>query len=236
MIMTNLAVSAPEPEHLRPLACVDGCDLDYVRAQVGRLMAQGALHHLQRGPGETLWRHGRVAEELVFCLRGTLKVVLPEEHAPIIRLVMSGELADLAPFAPGGVCYGDLITVTDCSLLCADRAAVLRWVGDGPQNALAVLCHNARVMNRAQRRIAALSGPRVSQRLARMLLLFMERTGEEDMLRLHLSQEELAGLVGARRETVARQLSVWRKHGVLDWGWREVRILSREALEAEAGA
>ena len=75
-------------------------------------------------------RDGDILLEVSDAVRESLiETMAPAELRAAVEGLDTDELADLAPFAPGGVCYGDLITVTDCSLLCADRAAVLRWVG-----------------------------------------------------------------------------------------------------------
>jgi CRP-like cAMP-binding protein len=49
---------------------------------------------------------------------------------------------------------------------------------------------------------------------------------------LRITQQELAGMVGAARESVNKQLHVWQKEGVLRLGKRLIEIDKLDALEA----
>jgi CRP-like cAMP-binding protein len=49
---------------------------------------------------------------------------------------------------------------------------------------------------------------------------------------LRISQQELAGMVGAARESVNKQLHVWQKEGVLRLGKRLIEIDKLDALAA----
>jgi CRP-like cAMP-binding protein len=58
----------------------------------------------------------------------------------------------------------------------------------------------------------------------------------ETRLKLDLSQEAIAQMIGTSRETVARLLSRLRKRGILDWGRSKIVIRDRGALEKLAGS
>lgn len=58
----------------------------------------------------------------------------------------------------------------------------------------------------------------------------------ESRLKLDLSQEAIAQMIGTSRETVARLLSRLRKRGILDWGRSKIVIRDRGALEKLAGS
>jgi CRP-like cAMP-binding protein len=55
---------------------------------------------------------------------------------------------------------------------------------------------------------------------------------DEGGVALRITQQELAGMVGAARESVNKQLHVWQKEGVLRLGKRLIEIDDIEALEA----
>ena len=72
----------------------------------------------------------------------------------------------------------------------------------------------------------------VPGRTAKRLL---ELSGDEDEFRLRMTQEDLAGLVGASRERVNKALSMFTRLGWLEVeGRNRYRILDRSALEERA--
>ena len=79
-----------------------------------------------------------------------------------------------------------------------------------------------------------------AQRLARLLLDLAERhgrgDGEQVIIALPLSQEELASLVSASRATVTRAFSSWRRRGVVQTGQHLVTITDLAALRRIAAA
>ena len=79
-----------------------------------------------------------------------------------------------------------------------------------------------------------------AQRLARLLLDLAERhgrgDGEQVIIALPLSQEELASLVSASRATVTRAFSNWRRRGVVQTGQHLVTITDLAALRQIAAA
>lgn len=80
-----------------------------------------------------------------------------------------------------------------------------------------------------------------AQRLARLLLDLAERhgrhsDGQQVVIALPLSQEELASLVSASRATVTRAFSNWRRRGLVRTGQHVVTITDLAALRQIAAA
>ena len=69
-------------------------------------------------------------------------------------------------------------------------------------------------------------------RLARRLLALAEDFGTE----VTASQEDLAVFVGATRESVNRQLQVWRRAGIVDLGRGRLRVVDAAGLATEANS
>jgi len=76
------------------------------------------------------------------------------------------------------------------------------------------------------------------EKLVRFLLEVPGHPGAdaETRLKLDLSQEAVAQMIGTSRETVARLLSRLRKRGILDWRRSKIVIRDRAALEKLAGS
>jgi CRP-like cAMP-binding protein len=56
-------------------------------------------------------------------------------------------------------------------------------------------------------------------------------SSNDGVVALRITQQELAGMVGAARESVNKQLQVWQKDGALKLGKRLIEIADIEALE-----
>lgn len=92
------------------------------------------------------------------------------------------------------------------------------------------------VSERLARTQAALhrAGANLEQRLASTLLDLADKLGEEwrEGILVHapLSNDDLAGLTGARPETVSRVLSKWRQGGLIESGRRWVAVRDPKGL------
>jgi CRP-like cAMP-binding protein len=66
-------------------------------------------------------------------------------------------------------------------------------------------------------------------RLARRLRTLAEDFGSE----VHITQEELAGLMGVARESVNRQLNEWRESGIVKLSRGRIWVLDTQRLAGE---
>ena len=92
-----------------------------------------------------------------------------------------------------------------------------------------LLCARIRWMSRRTEEASFLS---LEQRLVRRLIGLVEDYGSE----ITVSQEELANFVGATRESVNRQLQVWKRAGLIGLGRARIEVRDVGKLEALAGA
>ncbi|MFD8117781.1 Crp/Fnr family transcriptional regulator [Streptomyces microflavus] len=94
-------------------------------------------------------------------------------------------------------------------------------------------------LREADRKRLSTSEP-VPERLAALLLELRDRFGRpgarpgETCIELHLSQEDLAGLVLSSLRTVSRVLEEWRHQMVVSTGRQSLRILNEDRLRATA--
>jgi CRP/FNR family transcriptional regulator, cyclic AMP receptor protein len=106
-----------------------------------------------------------------------------------------------------------------------------------PRVTLALLQLVVGRLRHADRRRAEFGSYDTTRRLARLLVeAAAERGVGGGALRgLALSQQELAGLVGASRESVARALGELRRRGMVDTGRRAITVRDLTALRLYAG-
>jgi CRP-like cAMP-binding protein len=75
---------------------------------------------------------------------------------------------------------------------------------------------------------------RVALRLVALADKYEDTSGNRVRIQLSLSQEELAGWVGASREAVSKALRALRERGLIETHRRHITILNREALRLHA--
>jgi CRP/FNR family transcriptional regulator len=128
--------------------------------------------------------------------------------------------------------------VTDATLAALKHEALTPWLRERPEVSLHMLRALAQRLRRANDVTADLVFTDVPGRVAKNLLDLAERFGnqEQDGLHVHhdLTQEELAQLVGASRETVNKALADFAARGWLQISARSVLILDAERLRKRA--
>ena len=128
--------------------------------------------------------------------------------------------------------------VTDAVLAALKHEALTPWLRERPDVSLHMLRALAQRLRRANDVTADLVFTDVPGRVAKNLLDLADRFGtqEPDGLHVHhdLTQEELAQLVGASRETVNKALADFAARGWLQISARSVLILDTERLRKRA--
>jgi CRP/FNR family transcriptional regulator, cyclic AMP receptor protein len=128
--------------------------------------------------------------------------------------------------------------VTDAVLAALKHEALTPWLRERPDVSLHMLRALAQRLRRANDVTADLVFTDVPGRVAKNLLDLADRFGtqEPDGLHVHhdLTQEELAQLVGASRETVNKALADFAARGWLQISARSVLILDAERLRKRA--
>ena len=147
---------------------------------------------------------------------------------------MFGELSLFDP----GPRTATATAVADATLYELSHAELIQWLEEYPAVAKHLLEALARRLRRTNEALADLVFSDVPGRVAKALLDLSTRFGEpvEDGLRVahDLTQEELAQLVGASRETVNKALADFTSRGWVRREGRAVVLLDTERLERRA--
>jgi CRP-like cAMP-binding protein len=128
--------------------------------------------------------------------------------------------------------------VTETSLLTLSHDDLIRWLEGRPTVALGMLAQIASRLRKANDVNADLGFSDVPGRVAKALLDLADRFGRtaDDGVHVHhdLTQEELAQLVGASRETVNKALADFASRGWLRLEPRSVVIMDVERMKRRA--
>lgn len=126
--------------------------------------------------------------------------------------------------------------VTDSSLIILDRDHFTELVRKRPDAALAVLARVTQRLRGSDQMASDLAFLDAAGRLARRLLEIAEQSGvrrpDGILLNVRITQEELANMIGVTRESVNRNLSEFRREGLIKNEGRKIVIRDPTALRA----
>lgn len=191
--------------------------------------------------GEALFREGDPGDELHVVVDGKVKIT---------RASADGRENAIAILGPGDL-LGELAifdsqergatatAVNDTTLASLARADFMSWLSEHPAVSLELLRALAVRLRQTNEAMADLVFTDVPGRIAKTLLGLGERfgspTGDGGVRVAHdLTQEELAQLVGASRETVNKALSDFATRGWIRLDGRAVVLLDTDRLTRRA--
>ena len=190
--------------------------------------------------GEVLFAEGEPGDRLYLVAKGKIKLgrTSADGRENLQAVLGPGEMfGELSLFDPGPRASG-ATAVTDARLLGLGHDDLLPWLRSRPDVATHLLRAFARRLRRTNEAMADLVFSDVPGRVAKALLDLARRfgvPGDEGVHVTHdLTQEELAQLVGASRETVNKALADfasrgWIRHEARAVVLRDVERLSRRA-------
>ena len=190
--------------------------------------------------GEHLFNEGDDGDSLYVVLEGKMKLTraAADGRENLLSVIGPGEMfGELSLFDPRPR-TSTASAVTDAVLASLKHEALTPWLRERPEVSLHMLRALAQRLRRANDVMADLVFTDVPGRVAKNLLDLADRFGskEADGLHVHhdLTQEELAQLVGASRETVNKALADFAARGWLQISARSVLILDAERLRKRA--
>jgi CRP-like cAMP-binding protein len=190
--------------------------------------------------GEVVFSEGEPGDSLYIVLSGKLKVGRRAQDGRQNLIAVMGPsdmVGELSLFDPGPR-TATATAVLDTRLARLRKQALRPWLTNRPEIAEQLLRVLARRLRRTNDALADLIFTDVPGRVAKTLLQFAGRFGtrEGGVLRVShdLTQEELAQLVGASRETVNKALADFTTRGWLRLDGKTVIIMDTERLARRA--
>jgi CRP-like cAMP-binding protein len=201
---------------------------------------RASMVELRLAKGDILFAEGEPGEKLFLIETGKIKLghTSPDGRESIIAVLGAGEmLGELSLFDPGPR-TATATAVTSTKVLSMSHEALLPWLVGRPDLAVSLLAALARRLRRTNEALADLVFSDVPGRVAKALLELGGKFGEDTpagmVVNHELTQEELAQLVGASRETVNKALADFAQRGWVTIEQRSVTLLDRERLARRA--
>lgn len=186
--------------------------------------------------GSVVFTEGEPGDRMYVVIEGKVKLghASADGRESLLAVLGPGEIfGELSLFDPGPR-TATATAVTDTRVLGLGHESLRPWLAGRPEVAEALLAALAQRLRRTNEALGDLVFADVPGRVAKALLELADKFGQpgpEGVLVHHdLTQEELAQLVGASRETVNKALADFTHRGWIRVDQREVLILDAERL------
>ncbi|HWP27912.1 MAG TPA: Crp/Fnr family transcriptional regulator [Chloroflexota bacterium] len=186
--------------------------------------------------GETIFHKGDPGTGLYIITSGQVKVVLPSEsgeEAVLAVLEANDFFGELALF-DGLPRSATVVAVTNTEVLILHRDDFLGFVTRNPEAAIACFAALSRRLRATDELIEDAIFLDVPGRLAKRLLDLAERHGRRTErgleIDLKLTQQDLAAMVGATRESVNKHLGWMRDHRLIQLDRQRIVLLRPDEL------
>lgn len=185
--------------------------------------------------GELLYSEGSRISGFYCIHSGIIKVFKTglDGKEQIIRFAKPGDIIAYRSVLSNEVACTSARVIEDCQVCFIPAEILISLVKSNSNFALELLklaCHE---LGEANSFITDIAQKTVRERLAEILLLLVEDFGldEQDYLKISLTREELANIVGTATESVIRLLSEFKADRLVELNGRKIKILNRKGLE-----
>ncbi|HEY3117582.1 MAG TPA: Crp/Fnr family transcriptional regulator [Chloroflexota bacterium] len=186
-------------------------------------------------PGETIFRKGDPGDSLYVIQNGQVKIVLPSdgEDEALLGVLEAGDFFGELSLIDGQVRSASAVAAEPTQALVLHRDQFLEFVHASPEFALDVMVALAQRLRQSDEVIADAAFLDVAGRLAKRLVDLAARYGRPSpdgtVISLRLTQRELAGMIGATRESVNKHLQSLRAQRIItaDGGRIVIRDLEK---------
>ncbi len=186
--------------------------------------------------GDPLYARGDPSDRYFGILKGRLRLSVDSADGKTVALNQAdtGEWFGELGLFEGGTRLVDATAVEPTDLLCLNRTDVLGFAMSEPAMFMPIVELLGARIQLVGELLQETVFHDVTFRLAKRLLDLADKHGlpaeQGVLIDLHLPQEELGQMVGATREAVGRQLSIWKKKSWIGVSYGKITILNRAPL------
>lgn len=185
--------------------------------------------------GEVLFEEGEITNG-VYCVReGICKLSKLSANGKdqIVKLVKSGELLGQRSMISEEPANLSAVALEDMEVCFIPKNEVLQFFNANNQFSMAVMKTICGDLKEADDHMVSLAQKSVKERLAETLLYLEDHFGknEDNTLKVQLSREELAGMIGTATESCIRLLSEFNKNGLIELVGKKIALVDRNKLK-----
>lgn len=187
--------------------------------------------------GSTILSEGELANRVGIVRDGLVKLTAtqPDGYRTVLALRGSGELLGEMSVLDGSPRTADVQALVPCVVQFVPAAEFIGFVEEHACASMAVIRTLVARLRESDHHRIHFGADGVPRRLARQLLQLADSHGEISAdcsidISLPFTQDDLAGVVSASRDAVARALKDWRAQGLVATGRRRVTLIDPAAL------
>jgi len=173
---------------------------------------------------------------MMLVLRGSVRVSSGSMAGReiVLNIINAGDIVGEIAVLDGGPRSCDAVAMTDCELLVLNRRDLMPFLEKHAEICLMLIKILCERLRRTSEQVEDLAFRHVEQRIAKAVLQLCERFGqpggENSARELHLSQSELANIIGITRESVNKQLKAWQRAGFIGVAKESITVVDPAAL------
>lgn len=199
----------------------------------GRLAALLRRQTLPRG--EALCRKGEEGNTLYMIIAGKIKIVRHSINGDevILAVLSAGDFCGEMALLDGLPRSADAIAVEETSLYVLTRADFFSCVASNERAVKTILSTLSKRLRKADDFLEDIFFLNVSSRLVKKLLEMVgSNVSQEEggIIRLNITQTTIAGMIGASRESVNKELRNLREQGLIEIAEKKIMILDVNKL------
>ncbi|WP_408095874.1 Crp/Fnr family transcriptional regulator [Peredibacter sp. HCB2-198] len=192
-------------------------------------------HHYRKG--ETIFHEGTSSFGIYLIKQGHVKVFTNglegKEH--ILRLATTGDLLGHRSLFKNKMNLESAKALEDTECYFIEHKTIEDLFVKNPEIAIDTLLRLSHELDDALNRNSVLVKKNVKERLAEYFLMMNKIYGEDHCIRLHLSREEIASMIGTANETAIRVISDFKEQGLITEIDKTFYIKDEKTLRQIAG-
>lgn len=186
--------------------------------------------------GEPIFTEGENVNG-IFCVKdGVCKLSKLSENGneQILKLVAKGELLGQRSMISDEPVNLSAVALEDMEVCFVPKSEILGFFNENNQFSMNVMKSICGDLKEADDHLVNMAQKSVRQRLAETLLELHDTfgTNEDNSLRIKLSREEIAGMVGTATESCIRLLSEFNKNGLIELSGKKITLKDFKKLRS----
>ena len=197
----------------------------------------GKLRRRRCSPNEVIFRKGDAGSSMMAVTRGQVKISTysGDGRGVVLNIIDTGEIFGEIALLDGKERTADAHALGETDLLVLERRDFLPLLERHPALArrlLEILCHRLRrTSEQVEDQLFLVRPVRLAKTLLRLADEFGTETEDGIAIGVKLSQGELGNLTGLTRESINKQLSEWRRKGLIRFHRGTLTLLDRTPLD-----
>lgn len=185
--------------------------------------------------GDPIFEEGEMTNG-IFCVKdgvGKMTKLSANGKDQIVKLVKAGELLGQRSMISEEPANLSAVALEDMEVCFVPKTEILKFFNQNNQFSMNVMKTICGDLKEADDHMVSMAQKSVKERLAETLIYLEDTfgTNEDGSLRIQLSREELAGMIGTATESCIRLLSEFNKNELVDLSGKKITIKNKNQLK-----